>query len=89
MVVVQTNALNNISGYANVIVVPLTTKGKPSPTYAKVEPSTSNGLDRTSWAIGNQIFTLDKGDLKDSMGIVSKEELYEIKTALRIALDLI
>jgi mRNA-degrading endonuclease toxin of MazEF toxin-antitoxin module len=88
VVVVQTDALNALDGYGNVIVVPLTTREKKSPTYARVEPSPSNGLDRTSWAIGNQIFTIDKAELKESIGEVTNQELFGIKEALKIALNL-
>lgn len=80
--------LNELDGYPNVIVVPLTTKERPSATYARIEPSPQNQIDRTSWAITNQIFTLDKGDLRQSIGKVSKEELYRIKEGLKIALAL-
>lgn len=84
-VVVQTDGLNRLEGYPNVMVVPLTTKGKPSPTFVKVEPSSENGLDRTSWAITNQVFTLDKGDLKEVVGKVSRTEMFGIKEGLKIA----
>lgn len=88
ILVIQTDTLNRLDGYPNVIVVPLTTKGKPSATYAKIEPSDANKLDRTSWAITNQIFTLDKGDLKESLGQVSAAELYNVKESLKISLNI-
>ena len=88
VLVVQTNGLNRLQGYPNVVIVPLTTKQKGAATYAKVEPSHLNGLERTSWAIANQIFTLDKGDLRESLGHVSKEELYGVKQALKVTLAL-
>lgn len=86
VVVVQTDVLNKMEGYSNVIVVPITTKQKQSPTYASIQPSADNGLRQTSWAIANQIFTMDKEELKDSLGKVSKEELYAIKQALKLCL---
>lgn len=88
IVVIQTDALNRLDGYPNVIVVPLTTKEKKSATYAKVEPSAENALNRTSWAIANQIFTLDKGDLKESLGYVTPTELYNIKESLKVSLNI-
>jgi len=88
VVVIQTDLLNNLEGYGNVIVVPLTTKQKPAKTFVQVEPSSSNGLDRKSWAITNQIFTISKADLGEEMGAVSKTELYEIKEGLKIALGI-
>lgn len=88
MVVVQSDLLNKLDGYGNVIVVPLTTKQKPAKTFIQVEPSSSNALDRTSWAITNQIFTISKSDLGSEMGAVSKTELYAIKEGLKIALGI-
>lgn len=88
VVVVQTDALNKLEGYGNVVVVPVTTKQKPAKTYIELEPSPQSGLDRTSWAITNQIFTIPKSDLKRELGNVSKTELYAIKEGLKIALSL-
>jgi len=86
--VVQTNTLNRLETYANVIVVPLTTKQRKSPTYVEISPSGENGLSEKSWAITNQIFTLDKGELGDPQGKISREELFAVKQALRITLDI-
>ncbi len=66
--------------------MPLTTKSRPSPTFVALEPSPENGLERPSWAITNQIFTLDKGDLRDPLGKVSKADLFRIKQGVKIAL---
>jgi len=88
LIVVQTDALNSLEGYSNVIVVLTTRKGKPSPSYAKIEPSTANGLTETSYAICNQIQTMDKGRLKDFRGKISREDLYQIKEALKVALGI-
>jgi mRNA-degrading endonuclease toxin of MazEF toxin-antitoxin module len=86
--VVQTDFLNRLDGYANVIIVPLTTKSKSSPTYVPIQPAKDNSLTAPSWAITNQIFTLDKNDLKNPLGRISKEELYAVKQALKIALGI-
>lgn len=89
IVVVQTNHLNRMDGYPNVIVVPITTKPRTSPTYVRIEPSPINDLDRTSWAITNQIFTVDKGELKKRLGMVSASELHEIREGLQVALGML
>lgn len=88
VLVVQSNGLNVIFGYPNVIIVPVTTKEKQSATYAKLEPTTESGLDRISWAIGNQLFTIDKGRLGAKLGHISRSELYVVKECLRISLAL-
>jgi mRNA-degrading endonuclease toxin of MazEF toxin-antitoxin module len=87
-VVVQMDALNELDGYANVIVVPLTTKERRSKTYVPVTPSVDNRLTAPSWAIANQIFTIDKGELKDSLGRITRQEMYELKQALAFVLDI-
>jgi mRNA interferase MazF len=88
LIVVQTNNLNQLEGYPNVIIVPTTTKGKPSPSYAMIEPSGSNGLTEKSFAICNQIQTIDKNRLKDFRGKLSKEDLYQVKEALKVSLSI-
>lgn len=86
MVVVQTDLLNKLEGYPNVIVVPTTTKGKPSPSYARIEPSEVNGFTETSYAICNQIQTIDKIRLQDYRGKLRKEDIFQVKEALKISL---
>ena len=86
--VVQSNALNRLDRYPNVIIVPLTTRHRPSATYVAIEPSPSNELERTSYAIGNQIFTMDKGDLGEPIGSMSSQELFLVKRALKISLGI-
>jgi mRNA interferase MazF len=88
VVVIQTNALSSLEGYPNVMVAPVTTKQKPSATYAAIEPTASNLLTHPSWVITNQIFTLDKRDLTESLGSVQKQELHAIKQAVKISLAL-
>ncbi len=88
VLIVQTDSLNRLDGYGNVIVVPLTTKERPSATYIRIEPSKDNGLDQTSWAITNQVFTLSKSDIKDKRGSISKEGIYAVKQGLKIALSI-
>jgi mRNA-degrading endonuclease toxin of MazEF toxin-antitoxin module len=85
LVVVQTDALNRIDGYHLVMVVPTTTKGRPSPSYAKIEPSEANGLTQTSFAICNQVQTFDKARLLQRVGKISKADLYLVKEALKVA----
>jgi mRNA-degrading endonuclease toxin of MazEF toxin-antitoxin module len=85
LVVVQSDTLNKLNGYPLVIVVPLTTKQKPSPTFVQIEPGSENKLSATSWAITNQVFTITKQELREPLGRVSKAELFSIKEGLKIA----
>ena len=85
--VIQRNELNSLEGYSNVIIVPLTTKGRKSVTYVEVSRSEANRLTAPSWAITNQIFTIDQGDLREPLGRISREELYKIKEAILFVID--
>jgi mRNA interferase MazF len=88
LVVVQADALNQLEGYPNVIVVPTTTKGRQSPSFARIEPSQQNGLTEISFAICNQILTIDKNRLQESSGKISKQDLFQVKEALKVALGI-
>lgn len=88
VIVVQSNSLNKIEAYGNVVVVPLTTKHRASATYVKIEQSGANSLAAESWAITNQIFTISKEELGEPLGRASKTELFEIKQGLKITLAL-
>jgi mRNA-degrading endonuclease toxin of MazEF toxin-antitoxin module len=88
VLVVQTDTLNKLEGYGNVIVVPLTTKERLSVTYIKIEPTDGNGLDRVSWAITNQVFTIGKDELEEKRGSITKEGIYAVKQGLKISLSI-
>lgn len=88
VVVVQTNDLNRLDAYQNVIVVPITSKPRKSPTYVLIKPSNANQLTIDSYAITNQIFTVDKGQLGLPKGKATKYELAQIKQGLAITLDI-
>jgi mRNA interferase MazF len=84
--VVQTDTLSALEGYPNVIVVPLTTRERKSATYIPIQANEQSGLSQQSWAITNQIFTIDKGELVKHIGRVSPAELYAAKEGLKITL---
>lgn len=88
VVVLQSNALNRVEGYRNVLVAPLTTKQRKAPTYVPVSPNSANGLEAPSWVITNQIQTLDQGDLGEPLGRVTRAELFAIKEGLKTALGI-
>jgi len=83
-VVVQTDLLNRLTAYGNVAVVPVTTKNRPSPTYVRIEPGAGNQLERASWAVTNQVFTVARASLDQPIGRVSEEELRAIKGGLKL-----
>ena len=87
--VIQGDLMNRLDSYYNVIIVPVTTKQRQSPTYIRLEPSVDNQLSDTNWAITNQIYTIDKRRLGVPMGRISRQELFSAKEALRISLGML
>lgn len=87
-VVIQADILNRLPGYANVIILPVTSKERSSPTFVPIQPGGSNALTMPSWAIANQIFTVDRSTLGEPLGTVSKSELFAIKEAVRLVLGI-
>ena len=87
-VVVQTNLLNQVDGYSLTIVVPLSRTGRPSPSHVRIEPSAANGLTDVSFAKCEQIYTVSRKGLRQRRGELSPGDLYAVKEALRVVLEL-
>lgn len=88
VLVLQTDLLNRVQGYGLTIVVPFTTKGRPSPSHVRCEPSTENGLTATSYAKCEQIFTVPISDLGSPRGRLSREDLFAVTEAVKVVLAL-
>jgi mRNA-degrading endonuclease toxin of MazEF toxin-antitoxin module len=86
--VVQSNLLNRIGGYGLTIVVPLTTRGRPSPSYVRLEPTPENGLAEVSYAKCEQPYTVAAGQLRSLRGQTSKHDMHLVSEALKIVLAL-
>lgn len=86
--VIQTDLLNRVEAYSLTIVVPISRKGRPSPSHIRIEPSASNGLTDVSFAKCEQIYTVPRTALKQRRGSVDSGTLYSVKEALRNVLDL-
>jgi mRNA-degrading endonuclease toxin of MazEF toxin-antitoxin module len=86
--VVQSDLLNRIKGYGLTIVVPLTTQGRPSPTYVPLDPTKENGLTQLSFAKCEQPYTVTYDSLKSLRGKVTKQDMFRIREALKLVLDL-
>ena len=87
-VVVQTDHLNRVAEYQLSIIVPLSTKGRNSPSHVRVEPSEDNGLRAISFAKCEQIYTVPKEGLITKRGRLSAKDIYRVKEALRAVLSL-
>jgi mRNA-degrading endonuclease toxin of MazEF toxin-antitoxin module len=88
ILVVQTDELSKLENYRNLDVVPITSKHKRSPTFVELRPSRSNSLDVLSYAITNQIFTIDKAQLGAPAGAITEHECTLVKQGLPITLDI-
>ena len=88
VLVVQTDMLNRLEAYSLTIVVPFTTKGKNTVAHVAVEPSRGNGLDARSFAKCEQLYTIPKMALRESIGKIAREDLYRVKEALSMILAL-
>ncbi len=86
--VVQTDLLNGVLGYPLTIIVPLSTKGRASPSHVKIQPAPLNGLDHVSYAKCEQIYTIPCEGLSHRRGAISQQDSFRIKEALRIVLAL-
>lgn len=74
----------------DVIVVPLSTTIRPSPTHVEL-PKGEGGLNKTSIAKCEQITTLDKSFLIRGpfAGTISPEKLRETEKAIQIAIGIL
>ena len=80
-VIVSSEQGNKSSNLVNVVM--LTTK----PKYGRINVEI-DGTERRSWAMCNQIFTLDKLRVGSYMNTLSEEEMADIDSAMMVALGL-
>jgi mRNA interferase MazF len=86
--VVQTDAASSNPRYPNVVVVGVSTKGRPVPFHVVLPPDPTTGLDRESFAKCEQIMTISKDRLVRHIGRVGPETMEKVAIALRLVLDL-
>ena len=89
VVVIQTDELNKLQNYHSVVVAPITSKHRASPTYVQVLPSTATQLIVPSYVVTNQIFTIDKGQLGDPAGKTTEFERTLVKRGLATVFDIV
>lgn len=87
-IVIQSNALNEVAGYGLTVVMPLTTKGRPSPTYVRIDPTSENGLSEISFVKCEQPYTVARARLTRFRGSVGKQDMYRIFGAMKIVFGL-
>jgi mRNA interferase MazF len=73
------------TGANRAAIVPVTTKYRDLPSWVAIEAAS---LREPSWALPDQIRTVDFGRLKQRIGRVDDDALAEIDLVLRLVLDL-
>jgi len=86
--VVQSDAANRNPRYPNVIVVAVSTKGRPLPFHVRLEPSAENGLAEVSFVKCEQIFTISKQRLERRLGRLTADQLAAVEGGLAMVLEL-
>ena len=86
-VVVQNNVFNR-SRIGTVVVCALTSnlKRASSPGYILLEPGKAN-LPKQSVVDVSQIFTIDKTDLAEYIGSLSRKLVYEVLDGIRLVIE--
>jgi mRNA interferase MazF len=85
--VIQTDAANLNPRYPNIIVVAVSTKGKPVPFHVAVKPTIQNGLGELSYIKCEQILTISKKRLTRKIGILETEFLQQVGKAITLVLN--
>ncbi len=85
--IIQTDAANSNPGYPDTIVLAISTKGKPVPFHVAISPKRQNGLTEASFIKCEQLLTVAKERLIRRLGVIDKEELQQVKRAVRLVLD--
>lgn len=65
-----------------VIILPLTTKSRVLPTRILIKATPTSGLDNDSYAVGDQIKTIDKTRILSKLGRVSLDEEKDLTDVL-------
>jgi mRNA-degrading endonuclease toxin of MazEF toxin-antitoxin module len=87
-VVVQSDALNTL--IPDTVLVAITGKGRAAVTEVILDPvrEPQAGLTRLSYAVCNNLSTLDQSLIHRRMGELSPAALWQIEAKLKIALEL-
>jgi mRNA interferase MazF len=86
-VVVSSSAVNAAQRYPVMAVVPVTGTEGSGALYPMLRPGPS-GIQKPSWALVDQIRTIDKGRISRAFGVVAPEEMAAIDEGLVLFLGL-
>lgn len=90
-IVVSHDSFNTTPNWRSIIVVPLSTsfaQAGRGPTAVKVEQG-EGGLSQDSTALWHQVTTLDRRKLKQRIGELSTERMFDIENGLKAAMDMV
>jgi len=87
-VVVSDPAINSDQRYPVIAVVPVTGTPGEGALYPVISPA-GNGLSKTSYALIDQLRSIDKTRIRRFYGSISKTELGQIDLGLRLFLGLL
>ena len=86
VLIVQNDIGNKYS--PTTIVVAITSRPKHSiPTHVAIHSDDENGLKKDSIVMLEQLRTVDKSRIKDKIGHLSQEDLYNVMNALKTSLN--
>lgn len=86
--IVQADPINASRAYRNTIVAALTTSDHGVPTHVAIEPHSATGLERTSFAVREQVMTIARDRLGKYIGSADDATMARIGRALKRALGL-
>jgi mRNA interferase MazF len=75
------------SKFSTVVCAPVFTSGQGLSTQVAVGPE--QGLKHPSWIMCDNLVSLQKSDLTDFLGSLSRSKMGELNRALKVALDLV
>jgi mRNA interferase MazF len=74
------------SRFSTVICAPVYTNGEGLSTQVAIGPD--EGIKHSSWIMCDNLVSIQKSDLTNYVGVLSKSKLAELTYALKMALDL-
>lgn len=86
VVIVQSD---EVGGFDSIVLCLMTTfESSDIPTRVRVEPSTDNGLERTSFVMTDKIASVSRSMLGKRIGILERDRMDEVTKQLAIVLGL-
>lgn len=80
---------DDVTEFQSVITCLLTTYESTNiATRVRIEPSSGNGLNRTSWAMTDKIVTVSRSTLGEKVGVLEQDTMNEISRQISIVLGL-